>query len=346
MTRTNGDDSNFPEPVSANESAKRKRFLIILGISLLSVVAVALIAVKVVNSQYFAPRSIAEEYWQALQEGKASVAQKLEVNPEKSPLLSNTGYGTAADRPTSVAFGEGTESSTEDGQPAFTYAVSYDLGGTNHSTQTKVIRTGKRYLFFDDWKIANPHYGELEIVSPVGIQINDEVQVKPGKLSVYPGTYTLNDLNESGYVEVITDPITLAVGETRVLELQFGLTEEGKQLAINALQERLRECNEVVSNEPNPCELRIFASPEEKFDFEWSVSTEPGEVTFTNDENDISLWHFEMVNSVEAHGLATPKPGTTELGDPRKGTQTLRFGGTISLVQPQKPEVQIERILW
>ncbi|MDO5728288.1 MAG: hypothetical protein Q4P71_01525 [Actinomycetaceae bacterium] len=346
MTIKTGDNQVFPESTSVDTPTKNNRAFMVIGISVVSVLVVAFIAVKLINAYVFAPQTVVKDYWKALENGQVSHAQKLEVNPEKSPLLSNAAYGAVLNRPSGVSVNEGELAPEVDDRPAYTYSVTYQIGDEDHSTTTTVVKTGKKLGLFDQWRVYDPQYGTLEIVSATAVEINGEVQVKGGKFGVYPGTYTMDDLIDSPYFEVVSEPAAIAVGETKTMELGYELTDKSKEMVTDALRDQLEECNAVVSNDPNPCDLRIFVSPEAKFDFEWSVPTEPSDVTFTLVEGGELAWTFEMAEPVKAVGRATPKPGTSDLGDPRDSTQDVTLGGRISLSDPQKPQISVERIVW
>lgn len=337
-----------PEEEAAAKARNRKIAAIVAAV--VGVLVIAFVGIKIVNSMMFGPQSTVEDYWAALANGRAGTAQSMEMNSETSPLMSDDVYGAAENRPTNITSVEvSDEPYTEYGgeveQRVFT--VKYDLGGVTYSTDTTVRHSGKKYGFFDKWSIVGSQVGSISISSVQPVTVNGAVQVQPEGYLVYPGTYTITDSEDNPYLTLTSEPGTVAVGEDIYIETSTELTEEAQQLAYDAVEELLNECNNATDGDgDNPCNLSMWVYPSDQYEFSWSVPTDPGTLNFS--EGYDAVWNFGSDTPYEAVGTATPKADADPDYDLEVETErdTFSVSGTIDFTDPANPIVEVEGSYW
>lgn len=338
-----------PEEEAAAKARNRKIAAIVAAV--VGVLVIAFVGIKIVNSMMFGPQSTVEDYWSALENGRAGTAQSMEMNSETSPLVSDDVYGAAENRPTNITSVEVSD------EPGYTdtgeqveqrvFTVKYDLGGVTYSTDTVVRHSGKKYGFFDQWSIVGSQVGSINISSVQPVTVNGAVQVQPESYFVYPGTYTITDSEDNPYLTLTSEPGTVAVGEDVHIGTSTELTEQAQQLAYDAVEELLNECNNATDGDgDNPCGLSMWVYPSDQYEFSWSVPTDPAPLNFS--ESYDAMWNFSSDTPYEAVGTATPKADADPDYDLEVETEkdTFSVSGTIDFTDPANPVVEVKGSYW
>ncbi|MDO5719179.1 MAG: hypothetical protein Q4P05_00400 [Actinomycetaceae bacterium] len=339
---------------SPEEEAKakaRNRKIAAIAAAVVGAFVIALVVIKIVNSMMFGPQSTVDEYWSALENGRAGTAQSMEKRSETSPLMSDEVYGAAENRPTNIT------SVQVNDEPGYTdageqvdqrvFTVKYDLGGVTYSTDTVVQHAGKKYGFFDQWFIVGSQAGTLRVSSVQPVTVNGSVQVQPEGYLVYPGTYTISDSEDNPYLTLTSEPGTVPVGEDVHIEAKTELTEKAQQLAYDAVEELLNECNNATDGDGvNPCGLSMWVFPSDQYEFSWSVPTEVAPLSFS--EGYEAEWTFTSDSPYEAVGTATPKADADPDYDLEVETEkdTFSVRGIINFADPANPIVEVEGTSW
>lgn len=275
-----------PGTAPAKPFNKKKATLVgvISGSAVLAIVA-ALIVVTQVNGHTFGPEAAVEKYFSELSDGDAEDALKMadvDVPSEQRQLLTNDVLGAAKALPKDVTV----EDADVSGNSA-TVTATYDVGGSKGTTNFSLHKTGKKALFFDDWKLQAPELFYLSVETPglSKVKINGiDIETNESGLALpaFPGMYTIG-LSEE------TDLVSADEIETRAFFAEEG-DMEGYEPALLAAQptDAFRtEVNKQVKTLIDSCAKKTVAQPDgcpfgsysaESYDatnIKWSISSYP-----------------------------------------------------------------------
>ncbi|WRZ92143.1 hypothetical protein OHB54_25655 [Streptomyces sp. NBC_01007] len=239
----------------------------------------------VVDSQVYGPKAAAEDYIQAVADGRAEDALELLDGSPSGRLLTQAaldGQRKAAPL-TDVSVDEVDESGT-----TATATVTYSVGGEERETSLRLVtdEDDKHLGLWRRWKVsdglarvdvtASPLLREAR-VSGVSVPLKDGT----AELAVFPGMVTVEGVN-SGYVaasgggSVMVEP----GGSGTPDGLDAALTGEGEQAAREAVVTELARCAERSTTlEPEDCPMSPdgwYSSSDEAEDVHWTQQSEPG----------------------------------------------------------------------
>ncbi|PKT68130.1 hypothetical protein CW362_36595 [Streptomyces populi] len=292
------------EPLACPPLATDAKWARFTGVGL--IVAVVLggggtAAWAVVDSQVYGPEAAAEDYVQAVADGRAEDALELLDGSPSGRLL--TQAALAAQRKaapmTDVSVDEVDASDT-----TATVTVSYSVGGNEHETSLLLVadEEDKHLGLWRRWKVSDG----LARVDVTASSLLREAKVNgvtvpledgSAELTVFPGTVTVEGV-DSGYVaasgggSVVVDP-----GDSGSADgLDAALTAEGEHAAQQAVVTELAQCAERSTTlEPEDCPIspdNYYSSVDEAEDVHWTQQSEPvletelaedGAVTVTGD---------------------------------------------------------------
>ncbi|MET8132251.1 hypothetical protein ABZV24_09845 [Streptomyces sp. NPDC005251] len=275
------------EPLACPPLATDAKWARFTGVGL--IVAVVLggggtAAWAVVDSQVYGPKAAAEDYMQAVADGRAEDALELLDGSPSGRLLTQAaldGQRKAAPL-TDVSVDEVDESGT-----TATATVTYSVGGEKRETSLRLVtdEEDEHLGLWRRWKVsgglarvdvtASPLLSEAK-VSGVSVPLKDGT----AELAVYPGMVTVEGVN-SGYVaasgggSVMVDP----GGSESPDDLDAALTDEGEQAAREAVVTELAQCAERSTTlEPEDCPMSPdgwYSSLDEVEDVHWTQQSEP-----------------------------------------------------------------------
>ncbi|MCO1338568.1 hypothetical protein BJH93_06630 [Kocuria polaris] len=119
--------------------------------ALLVVLVAGAMAIAVTNARVFGPSPAVDDYVQTLVAGDGATALGhlgLEAPDGNGLMLSGDPLRASA-----AALGEYTIEETSREDDRATVRVSYNVGGRQHHTDFRLMRTGRDWLFFDQWQI-------------------------------------------------------------------------------------------------------------------------------------------------------------------------------------------------
>lgn len=280
-------------PVKPFDKKKATLVSVIGGSAVIAIVA-ALIVVTQVNGHMFGPESTVEKYFSELSDGDAEGALKMadvDVPTEQRQLLTNDILGASPGLPKDIT--------VEDAQVAgnsATVSATYDVGGSKSTMNFSLLKTGKKALFFDEWKLEAPELFRLSIDTPglSKVKVNgvdvDTVDTRLA-LPAFPGMYSIGLAEDSEMVSA--EPV-----ETRAF---FGneSDEEGtgpELLAAQPTDVFRTEVNNQVKTLIDSCAKKTVAQPDgcpfgsyraenrDATNIKWSISSYPS-VSVANDSS-------------------------------------------------------------
>lgn len=231
-----------PTPVAAPVIAEtkplspkaKKGLLIGGGIAggLLVVLIGLVVAVNVLSSTVFSPKSEVEDYVAAVKEGRygdaVSIAPPNIANPNR--VLMTNAVGAKAQTPiTGYTIGDVQISGETASVP-----VTLDNDGATQEKLFTLTRKGNQFLIFPKWELESPEYqtlyfepssGTRYVINGVEVDFSRAQVPQNGPfatdgeiipLPVFPGTYTVSKKVESPYVDASTATVTVPiVGEVQ-----------------------------------------------------------------------------------------------------------------------------------
>ena len=276
----------YPGAVPVKPFDKKKATLIsvISGSAVLAIIA-ALIVITQVNGHMFGPEAAVEKYFSELSDGDAEGALKMadvDVPAEQRQLLTNDILGASQALPKDITV----EDAKVSGNSA-TVSATYDVGGSKSTTSFSLLKSGKKALFFDEWKLQAPELFYLSVQTPglSTVKINGfDVDTDGAQLTLpaFPGMYSVGLAEETDLVSA--DPV-----ETRAF-FAGDADAEGSEPALLAAQptDAFRtEVNNQVKTLVDSCAKKTVAEPDgcpfgsysaESYDatnIKWSISSYP-----------------------------------------------------------------------
>lgn len=272
------DPWSAPAPASRDSRpmTRKSKVVLISGLSLLALVALAWIAHTVVDRTVFSPRHTAEEYLQAVVDGRAEDALQAmgpNVTDELRALATDEIYQAATDRPDRFELGD----VHRDGSEATVEATMYQSGKA-YPLELGLTTSGRQAVVFSDWSLeAGDVAGRAVYTSgPSQLTVNDvETEVTPSgqgpaesSAATYntetdetavenlaaemgqvllPGTYTFAAPQGSTYLSNGEDlELTVTPGEVSTTPIEFSqrYTAAFEEDAVAQVEQRLESCLE------------------------------------------------------------------------------------------------------
>ena len=190
-------------PVQPFDKRKATIVGVVAGALVVALVGGAIVVTQL-NSRMFGPEAVAEKYFSELSDGDADGALRLadvNVPAEQRTLLTNDVLSAAAALPQDVSI---EDSEVSDGTASVD--VSYDIGGSKNSVTLTLRKTGKKAVFFDDWRLQAPDLHSLSVGAPGldTVKVNG-IDVPTGEggveLPAFPALYTVGLAEASEFVE-------------------------------------------------------------------------------------------------------------------------------------------------
>lgn len=263
-----------PEQREAQPMTRKSKVVLFSSLSVLALVAIAWIAHTVVQRTVFSPHHTAEEYLQAVVDGRAEdalAAMGPNVTDELRALATDEVYQAADDRPDRFELGD----VHRDGSEATVEATIYQSGKA-YPLELGLTKSGTQAVVFSDWSLDNGDLAgraayvsgpsqltvnEVDVdVSPSGQgatensddTVSDEVDetvvenlaAEAGQV-LLPGTYTFTAPEGSKYLSNGEDlELTITPGEVSATPIEFSqrYTSAFEDDAIAQVEQRLEAC--------------------------------------------------------------------------------------------------------
>ncbi|OIJ64083.1 hypothetical protein [Streptomyces mangrovisoli] len=281
--------SALTEPLACPPLATDAKWARFTGVGLIIAVVVGgggTAAWAVVDSQVYGPEAAAEDYLQAVADGRADDALELQGGPTSGRLLTKAALDTQ--RRAAPLTDVSVEKVDESGTSA-TATVSYKVDGKKYESELRLI-TGdddKHLGLWRRWKVVDG-LAQVEVTaSPLlheakvnGVQV--PLQDGSAELTVFPGTVTVEGV-DSGYVAADGGgSVVVGPGDTGSPDsLDAALTSAGEQAAQEAVNTALTQCAQSTDLEPDDCPLSpdshysYFYSSDVAEDVQWSQQSQP-----------------------------------------------------------------------
>ncbi|MFE1287959.1 hypothetical protein [Streptomyces sp. NPDC058751] len=275
------------EPLACPPLATDAKWARFTGAGLIAVVVLGgggTAAWAVVDSQVYGPEAAAEDYVQAVADGRAEDALELLDGSHSGRLL--TRAALAGQRKAAPLTDVNVEK-VEESDTTATAVVTYSVGGKKQETSLRlVVDEGDEHLgLWRSWKVSDGLAQVYVTASPLlrEAKVNGvPVPLKDGaaELAVFPGTVTVAAVDSghfagSGGGSVVVEP----GGSENPDRLEATLTAEGGRVAQQAVIAELAQCAERSTTlEPEDCPLSpdgYHSSSDEVEDVHWTQRSEP-----------------------------------------------------------------------
>lgn len=275
-----------PEQREAQPMTRKSKVVLVSSLSVVALVAIAWIAHAVVARTVFSPHHTAEEYLQAVVDGRAEdalTAMGPNVTDELRALATDEVYQAAADRPDRFELGD----VHRDGSDATVEATIYQSGKA-YPLELGLTKSGTQAVVFSDWSLENGDLaGRAAYVSgPSQLTVNEvDVDVSPSGQGaaensddtfsdgvdeaavenlaaesgqvLLPGTYIFTAPEGSKYLSNGEDlELTITPGELSATPIEFSqrYTSAFEDDAIAQVEQRLEACLADQSIRIDDCE--------------------------------------------------------------------------------------------
>jgi hypothetical protein len=221
------------------------------------------LTIGLVNSRLMGPQRLAQDYLDALADGRAADALALvpsaedpdadDYLPVDTTLLTDEAYAAATDRPT----GGRVTRVERDGATA-TLTLRYRQGGSEVTQQIEAERVGTRWGIFDRWELRATVYGRIALLSGgEGVTANDVALPDGywGDAVALPGTYTFRG-GSSQWLD--GQDVGITVAGTEPVQLRGPLTVPTEALRTQAgvlVEDFLARCVAATVAEPEDCPI-------------------------------------------------------------------------------------------
>jgi hypothetical protein len=264
-----GPATTIPRPASdaspAGPRTTARRRLLVVGAAALLVLGVgATVVVNLVNTRVFGPQHLAQDYLDALEDGRAGDALALVAATAGSDeygslsldtsLLSDEVYADATDRPT-----QGSVKDVRLSGGTATITVRYRQGTITVEQTIEAERVGRTAGLFDRWELRPTVYGELTVSAASGqrnLVIGDqELTSRYGSwtLAALPGTYTLSGTSSRWLDARDVRATVLGDGSTRVSDALTAPNAALAEKAPQVVEEFLAACVASTLAQPDGC---------------------------------------------------------------------------------------------
>ncbi|GHD02508.1 hypothetical protein [Zhihengliuella salsuginis] len=208
---------------------------------LIVVLVAAAMTIAVANARIFGPERVVGDYMKTLEQGDGATALGhlgLEAPAGNGLMLSGDPL-----KASTAALGDYEVEETAQEEDRASVRVSYDVGGNRHHADFRLVRTGRDWLFFDEWQIQ---MGKLPVVTvnasnTTDIRVNDvESPVAAGEQAfpVLPPAVVTASFEKEFFHAEDTTRVVDGVDDT---DEQLQLVSQPTQALEDAVDRQLRE---------------------------------------------------------------------------------------------------------
>lgn len=313
-------------PVRALSPRARRRVLIggVVGGVLVVVGIAGAGAISALRATVFSPRPVVEAYVADVAAGNyASAWNATTTQQEGGTALVEADHLQLSSAMSDVEIGD-----PDGAGDVRTVPVSWTVDGQRDAAPVTVSSTGRRYVFFDDWRVE----GGLETTMTVStgsegsLTIGGVEAVLPPEqttdLIAYPGVYPV-DVAQSRWLSVATTSAAVGTAGGSV-DASVSASPELLAEVQRQVDEQLDDCAKSEDPEPADCPFSVPAFGSDVRDVHWTIADYPtvdmvGVTDFSFSDGEVSVTYQERY------------PFADDWEDQTYGPMSLYGDGTVTI---------------